>query len=337
MDGAGWSGIIAVAPELSARAALTVADSLWADFAAGAVGFDRILEGARSLSRNPNSLAATALGARLKHLADTALTDDEIVGYRALMSEIYAPKLAALGLDPSWGAHSHESVRAQSLRQTLVPIVALEGRDSRIRAQLLAAAVAYLRGDRRALDPSFRGTALKVAVQERGSLIIGELKDTLLRSTDPLLREQMVGAIGSADTSADARAALDIAWSPGIQTQESLRILMSLAGERGARESVLQFVELNFQRIMETLPAFARPFLLPSLFENYCSTADADRAEAFIRPKLVDLGGGQLELAQARETIRLCASLRKAKGTEIDAALRAAVSQRDTLALAPAE
>jgi hypothetical protein len=193
--------------------------------------------------------------------------------------------------------------------------------------------VAYLRGDRRALDTAFRGVALKVAVQERGALVLGELKDTLLRSTDPLLREQVVDAIGSADTSADARAALEIAWSPGIQTQESLRILMSLAGQRGARESVIQFVDLNFQRIMENLPAFARPFLLPTLFEGYCSTAAADRAEAFIRPKLLELGGGGLELAQARETIRLCASLRQAKGAEIDAALRAAVSRREALAL----
>ena len=104
---------------------------------------------------------------------------------------------------------------------------------------------------------------------------------------------------------------------------------MSLAGERGARESVIQFVELNFQRIMETLPAFARPFLLPALFENYCSTADADRAEAFIRPKLAELGGGQLELAQARETIRLCASLREARVATVKLTLRfrAAVSR----------
>ena len=322
-----WSRLVSLAPTLPARTALAVADSLWADFAAGALGFDRVLGAAWSLSRNPDRLAATELGVRLKHLADTELTDAQIHDYRLLMREIYAPRLAALGLNVRLGAHSHDPVPVQSLREALLSLVALEARDPGARTQLLAAGVAYLHGDRQAIDPSFRETALKVVVQEQGPAVMGQLKDALIRSTDPLVREQLVAAMGSADTGAAARAALDLAWSAGIETQESLRILMSLGAERDAREATIQYVDMNFHRILEGLPAFARPFLLPALFENACSTADADRAESFIRPRIAELGGGQMELAQARETIRLCAQRRQAKGVEIDTALRNALAQ----------
>src|SRR3569833_70151 len=112
------------------------------------------------------------------------------------MEDIYAPRLAALGLNVRLGTHSHDPVPMQSLREALSNLVALEARDSSVRAQLLAAGIGYLYGDRQALDPSFRETALKVVVQERGAAIMGELKGALIRSTDPLVREQIVAAIG---------------------------------------------------------------------------------------------------------------------------------------------
>ena len=321
MDESGWSEALSVAPKLSPRAALSMADSLWADFEAGAVGFDRVLEGARALSRHSDRLAATELGMRLAHLADTTLTDEQLPRYRSLMHEIYAPRLAALGLDPHSGAYSQEAIPVRSLRESLVDLVALQARDPHVRGQLLSAAVAYLHGDIHALDPAFRKAALQIVVQERGPPIMNDLRAAMIRTADPLLREHIVTAIGSTNTPEGARAALDLAWSADFNINERLTILWALAHERGTRESAIHFVDLNFDHIVQTLPSFARPLLLPALFEYDCSMPQADRADSFIRPRLPLLGAGQQELAQTRETIRLCAVLRKTKGPEIDAAL----------------
>jgi hypothetical protein len=57
------------------------------------------------------------------------------------------------------------------------------------------------------------------------------------------------------------------------------------------------------------------------LFEGYCEPGDAARVEAFFRPKLKMLGGGELELSQTTEQIGVCAALKKVKGAEIVAAL----------------
>jgi hypothetical protein len=57
------------------------------------------------------------------------------------------------------------------------------------------------------------------------------------------------------------------------------------------------------------------------LFEGYCDPADATRVDAYFQSKLKTLGGGELELAQTKEKIGVCASLKRAKSAEVVAAL----------------
>jgi len=41
------------------------------------------------------------------------------------------------------------------------------------------------------------------------------------------------------------------------------------------------------------------------------------RIDRIIAPKLAELGGGELELAQTKERVGLCVALKQAKGAEI--------------------
>jgi aminopeptidase N len=320
LDAAGWDQLIAAASTLPALEALALADSLWADFAAGTGSFERVVAAARALSTNPERLAVLELGQRLKGIADTVLTAGQRPAYRKVMQSIYTPRLNALGIDVRPGAHATESPDRQFLRQSLVPLVALEGRDPQLRAKLAAAAAAYVGGDSRAIDPAFRGAALSVAVQERGVPFINELKGALVKSTDPLFRRQASLAIASADTSEQADAALRIALSPDIQSFDSLIIVLYLAAQPEARDAVIRFVEANFQPLMERFPGFARSQVV-KFFDGFCTPEDIVKLEAYIRPKLAALGGGELELEQAKQRIGQCVALKKAKGAEIAAAL----------------
>ena len=71
---------------------------------------------------------------------------------------------------------------------------------------------------------------------------------------------------------------------------------------------------------MDLFPSFARPRIV-DMFEGYCATDEAANIEIFFRPKLEAMGGGELELAQTKERIGLCAALKSAKGAEITAVL----------------
>jgi hypothetical protein len=320
VDGAAWDRLIAAAGTLPGRDALAVADSLWADFAAGTGSFERVVAAARALSTHTERLVAIELGYRLKHLADSALTPAQVLQYRKIMQSIYAPRLAALGLDVKPGAYAKDAPSRQALRQSLVPLVVLEARDTEVRTKLATAAAAYLAGDAHAIDGAFRGTAFTVGVQDRGVPFMTQLRDAMVKSADPLFRDQASSAIGGADTPVLAEAALNLAFSPGVQSLETTQIVMRLSRQPGARDEAVSFVDKNFKRVIDRFPGFARGEIV-QLFRGYCSADDIARADAYVKPKMQTMGSGELELAQVKERIGLCVALRNAKGHEIGAVL----------------
>ena len=89
------------------------------------------------------------------------------------MASIYGPRLASIGFDPKFGAHSNDTPDQQRLRQRLVGLLAFEAQDPAVRAKLKAAGEAYLAGDKKAVDPAFLGTSLAV-VSEEGGLAAAE-------------------------------------------------------------------------------------------------------------------------------------------------------------------
>jgi aminopeptidase N len=320
LDAPGWDRLVRAAPQLPAREAMAVADNLWADFAAGNNTFVRVVAGARALSANPERHAALKLGERLQGMANTMLTAEQLPAYRRLMGSIYGPRLAALGVDVTAGAYAKEAAERRALRESLTSLVALEARDSKLRTQLGAAAAAYLAGDEHALDPSFRRAALRVAVQDKGVSVLDQLKGVLIKSSDPLFKIDASVAIGSADSAVVAKAALAIAMSTTVAATDSLTILYVLSAQPAARDLTTEYARTHLASLLNVFPGPARP-LIVKLSEGYCQPEDAAKVEAFFRPKLSMLGGGELELAQTTEQIAVCSALKTAKGTEIVAAL----------------
>jgi hypothetical protein len=319
LDAQEWGRLIRTAPSLPGPEAMAVADNLWADFAAGSSTFAAVIDGARALSGNPERLAAIEMGYRLQGIADTMLKAEQLPGYRRLMGSIYAPRLATLGVDVKTGAYTSEPAERRALRESLVAFVALQARDLNLRTQLDSAAAAYLGGDSHALDPAFRRTALSVAVQLHGTPVMKRLKDVLVKSSDPQYRLDASFAVGSADTASLASEGLSIALSPGVATTESFYIIYSLSSRPVTREVTAEYVQGNLARILKVFPGPVRPYVV-KLFEGYCEPADAARIDAYFQPKLKMLGGGELELAQAKEQIGVCSALKNAKGAEIVAA-----------------
>jgi hypothetical protein len=260
------------------------------------------------------------LGTRLMKLSETALTEQQIPPYRKFMQATYGPRLTALGLDPRAGAHAREPAATQALRDSLLPLVALGARDPAVRAKLADAADAYLAGNTQALDPSFRSVALGVAVQERGVPFMTKLRNALAKSSDPLFRHHACEALSQADTPALAAAAVQLALLPGVQPIETALIVLRAAQHPGARPTVVKLVEQEFKGVVESLPGFARPEII-RLFNGYCSPGDVERVDAYMQPKLKMLGGGELELARAKERIGQCIALKMAKSAEMGAAL----------------
>jgi aminopeptidase N len=316
LDTPAWDWLVRAAPELEARDAMALADSLWADFAAGGASLETVIDAAGRLAGHPERLAAANLGGRLAGLANRNLTPAQQPAYRALMARLYGPPLAALGFDPAPAAHAKEPAPRQSLRQSLLPLVALEARDPAIRARLAAAGNAVIAGNLQAVDPTFRGLALVVAVQEGGPETQRALSRALLAATDPLFRAQAASAIGNVANAEQARTALELAFAEGMQALETTGLVASVARSAAGREEAVAFTSANFARVSASYPGFSKRGII-NLFSGFCSTDAAARVEAQLKPRLADLGGGELELAQTVAGINRCAALQAAKGAEI--------------------
>ena len=158
-----------------------------------------------------------------------------------------------------------------------------------------------------------------MGAQDGDDALLSQLKEVLLRSSDPQFKVDASIAIGSVDTATSADASLKIATSSGIKSPESMRILFSLSERPGARDATTKFVEDNFAQVIELFPGYARPYIL-SLFGGYCDPNDAVRIGGFFEPRLKVMGGGELELAKTEEQIGICAALKSARGAEIAAA-----------------
>lgn len=325
MDKAGWDRLIAAVPTLPARDAMAMADSLWADFSgsggATTVDFATVVRAAEALAKHPERLAATNLGGRLAGLGNRLIADADQPAYRALMARLYGPALAPLGFDPAPGAYKAEPAERQSLRQSLLPLVAREAGDEALQAKLAAAGQKVIDGDMAAVDPTFRGLALQAAVRAGGPAAQRALSKALLASDDPLFRAQAANVIGSVKTAEQADVALELAFAEGMQALETTGLVASVAQAPAGRDTAVAFAEKNFERLLASYPGFSKRSII-GLFGGFCSEADAARVEALLTPKLPALGGGALELSQAVAGIRRCAALKAAKGDEISAVLR---------------
>jgi alanyl aminopeptidase len=91
--------------------------------------------------------------------------------------------------------------------------------------------------------------------------------------------------------------------------------------EPRTRELAYQFVKDHYEEISNKLPQMYRPFLAFT-FVALCDDARKPEIEAFYRPRIEKLDGGPRVLAQALETLSLCAAQRKAEAPGVEAFLR---------------
>ncbi|KTT73710.1 M1 family metallopeptidase [Sphingomonas endophytica] len=321
LDDAGWQTLLDGAATLPAREAMAVADSLWADFAAGHASFPRVVAGARTLAAHRERSATLLLPAAIASVERFGLSPAAETGLRRLATDLSLPRLQALGpVRLTRAAYGNEELGQTLLRQSLVNYAATVAKDAALRRQLAAAAQASLGGDANALDPGYRALALIVAVQDLGVPFMDRLRDAVVKSDDPLFREQAVGALARAATPAEVTRALALWRDDALQSSERLDILRGLPAEPLGRDAVFDLMTRDFDAVLKGVPAFGRP-RLPLAFAGYCGADKAAAVEALFRPKLAAMGGGALELGQTLDAIRQCVALKAAKGAEIEAVL----------------
>jgi hypothetical protein len=318
-----WHALIASSAELAPGEALAATDSLWAAFRAGKAPASWLVEQARAMAANPSSAASADPGERLAGLRLRGLipTGSE-QSYRSLMSAIYAPRLAAIGFDPAWGAHSADAPDRQKLRQQLVNLLAFEARDAAVRAKLKAAAEKYLAGDKHALDPGFQGSGLAVLSTDGGLPVARKLVDLALSSEDPTLRQAALVA-AAANGHADVANYLLSLSDKRLRSFDRITLIFVLAATAETRDLTADWIFRNYARLAASGNGIFMTSRLPSALNAQCGVPQSERIQKVLGPAVAKADTGLLQFQRTVEQVRDCGILKQAKQAEIAAALSA--------------
>lgn len=323
LPAADWQALIAALPGLPAGEALSADDSLWAAFRAGHAPAASLLTEARSILGNPDSNASLVAGQRLAGLRLRGMIEGPALGdYRRLMDGLYAPKLAAMGLDPAAGAYATEDPDRQKLRQDLVALVVSEAGDPAASARLVTAAKAYLAGDAKALDQGYLRAGFSAYVKAGGLPAAKALLDKALSSEDAVFRGSALGALGESGQPEVGAWLLGLE-DPRLRPLERLGLVGGMAATAETKDMAGDWILANYDRMAGGGNGIFVTSRLTSALRYQCSADRAVQIDKVLGPKVRAANKAVLDFERTVETIRHCGDLKAAREGELAAALKA--------------
>ncbi|PPT69520.1 M1 family metallopeptidase [Xanthomonas arboricola] len=294
---------------------LAYADAIDAAYRHGDTDGDAVLAALKQLAPSESADVSTALLNRFvwiwRYQATSQAQRDVL---RKAAEQAYLPRLRQLG----YTRRSGESIDDTSLRSALAGLFALRLQNAEVRKALLAQGDAVLAGGNGALDfskanPDLLGTALAVTAQERGAPAVQSLIDALRTHADPAQRNAMIAALGTLQDPALLKQVRDFALTDAIKVGEMKSLLMRGHSCETSHASMWPWFTANFDRIVQRSGSFDGGGLPALGASGGCSVEEADRLDAFFKPRLATLSGADRGMAQTGETIRLCAALKQAQ------------------------
>ncbi|MFN3371175.1 MAG: M1 family metallopeptidase [Sphingomonadaceae bacterium] len=313
----GWARLVAAGATLPAPEALTAVDSLWAGFEAGRRPFAALLPAARAFAAHEERLVSTWLPGQMVDFAGRAGTPADQGALEALVRELAAPRLKALGVSPARGAWAADGAERRQLRQLWTSYAVLDGRDPGLSARMAEAARRWLDGDTQALDPAYRVIALRAALRADPALA-GPLFERAAQSDDPLFRRQGFAALGAEAPD----SLLDRLFDTRLQAIDPVVILGQRMGAPRHRAAAFAWLEANLDRLKPKLGGLLGQFT--AITGSLCTEADAARVDALFRPRMADMGLGELDVARPVAAIRQCVAQKARLRPDMARALAAA-------------
>ena len=319
LRGPDFERLVAMTAKLPETEAIMLADSVTAAFRAGHLPFEQFMEAARQLSTHPSRLASIALGGQLVDIKDHWADPATRSALSLRLRELYAPRLAELGLDVHRGAYAAESAERRQLRRSLASLVVVDGRDPVLRSELTEAARASFKNPA-ALDPEFRSMAWSVAVQDLGDPFAQLLEAALLASDDSLLRQDAAWALGTAEDPKASARALTLSLNPAVRTTELYGLIVGQFISPVTRDAAWSWLRENLDKVLNRMPGFEKGGLF-GLAETFCDASLRPELDRTLTAKSKEIGSGELEVRRAMEGLDLCIAQRAALGPSVATAM----------------
>jgi len=213
------------------------------------------------------------------------------------------------------------------LHQRMQRFLVVVAMDPELRAPLAeqAAARIGLNGepDPAAVSVNEMETTFTVGVQDLGEPFFDLLLAQGLASEDPGFRNAAFGALARVEDPLLVAKLQAVVLAGKFRGSELVRVLNRQMAREASREMTYNWLVENDEAIIALIPEGFRSGTVPSMGGFFCNAAMADDWDAFVTSHAEKLPGYERDLAQATESIRLCAALKQAQGSELIVALDA--------------
>ena len=310
---AALAGLVKQVGKLSDAEQLAYADAVEASFRHGDLDAGDVLTALQPLTGSKIRDVATAPLDQISWIyRHEATTDAQRARLAAWVKAAYLPRLQQLGYQRKAGEPEENAL----MRSELVSALAFDFKLPQVRAALLKQGEAALKPtadghlNLAAADPDLLGDALGMAVQQHGKSAVDALIAELPKTSDPALRNGILGGLASVEDPALTEQVRNFALTKPVKVGEMGMLLRAGRDTAAQRDAMWTWFTAHYQQILDRTGSFSGG-RLPSLAAGGgCTTAEGDRLQAFFKPRLKDAAGIDRGLAQTSESIQLCSALK---------------------------
>ena len=313
LDKSELGGLVKQIGKLSDAEQLAYADAISASFRHGDLDAGDMLAALQPLTGSKiREVATVPLDQATQLYHRIAATDAQRARLAAWAKAAYLPRLEQLGYQRKAGESEDDSLMRSSLASSL----AFDFKLPEVRAALLKQGEAALKPkadghlNLAAADPDLLGDALGVAVQEHGKSAVDALIAELPKTSDPALRNGILGGLASVEDPALTEQVRNFALTKPVKVGEMRMLLSGGRDTLAERDAMWSWFTAHYAQILDRTGSFSGGRLPSMAAGGGCSSAEYDRLHAFFKTREKDAAGIGRGLAQTGESIQLCSALK---------------------------
>jgi len=264
---------------------LGLAANAWADVWSGHLPLSAYLELLRGYQNEPSHLVLEQLLDALLATERAVVTDASRPAFARFVRNLFGNSARRLGWTPKQG----ESEETKSTRSEVLFAMGILGEDPAVRAEATRVANAWF-ADPTQVDPELAGLAIALAAKRDEAAMFDRLLGLLKNEATPEVRQRVRRGLTALDTPALVERVLDLTLDGTLKTQELRDVLLAFVRRRPTVEVAFAWAQKHFDEITKASPHFG-PLVLARVPVSLCNAERVRAVEAFLRPRLENLGG----------------------------------------------
>jgi alanyl aminopeptidase len=317
-----WQKLAAATARMSPAEHLALLHSLRAAFRTGDTDATTYVTALKTVAQNAPWDVLKTIQEFLSEMRGNLLTRADVPLFEQKVRTWLAPAFANVGLEPK-----RREIPATTLaRATLAEIMVMVGRDPSTLSAMAGKGAAHLRAVAQSqpnpgTPPELVSVSLWAAVFTGGEPVARDAIAAIKASSEAEFRLAAITALTAARDPKAIALIEEFVASGSLRVRETRTYLRELFADAERRGGAWAWLRKDFKRLTAPVPKDGQARFI-GLTGQLCTDAAHAEIDWFFKPMVKELVGAPRTFANALETVDRCVAWRKAKGSELAAAVK---------------